>query len=204
MDDSKAQLNKERKGEKSMKNKLKDERGAAMVLVICLMAVVVTLSLVMVFSSSSLAAASQREVSQEQIRLATIDMSKSIGNELMSSTGGLYEYLFNNISLFGQGSWSYYNEDELGHANLDMFKREFEATDANSDIKFTVEIYWRCNEEAFSDESDSRYSNADLVLTVIGESDKGKIQKITETYTAKKRTAVQGGADVEWYAKGTD
>ncbi len=187
-----------------MRKKISNEQGAAMVLVICLMAIVVTLSLVVVFSSSSLAAASQREVKQEQIRLATIDMNKSIGKQLTSSSGELYDYLYQNISLFGQGNWNYYNEDELGHTNIDMFKRSFSATDADNDISYKVEIYWKCNSEAFSDQSDSRYSNADLVLCVTGETKDGIVHKITETYTAKKRTAVQGGADVQWYAKGTD
>lgn len=104
-----------------MRAPLQNRRGASLIIVICVMAVMMTLSLTLLSSAGMLVANSQRGYRQEQVRIAATTLSDAVRDELDGAltildagTGDpeetmLVDYLGEHVKpLVSTGYWEYY------------------------------------------------------------------------------------------------
>ena len=120
---------------------MKKNKGATTIVVICVMAVIMTLSMGLLLSASVLMKTSGRTLASEQCRILAVSFSKELEQELCNpeyryenleqeaadrlaenGTISLWHYVRQNIS---DGSWPYYEESEGGIHGKDSAFREF-------------------------------------------------------------------------------
>lgn len=140
---------------------MKKNKGATTIVVICVMAVIMTLSMGLFLSASVLMKTAGRTLASEQCRILAVSFSEELEQQLcdpsyqyenmeqeaadrISQNGmiSLWHYIRQNIS---DGSWPYYEEEEGGIHGKDSALREFTlkktgTTGEVSDI--TLTIYW--------------------------------------------------------------
>ena len=148
---------------------MKKNKGATTIVVICVMAVIMTLSMGLLLSASVLMKTSGRTLASEQCRILAVSFSKELEQELCdpeyryenleqeaadriseNGTISLWHYVRQNIN---DGSWPYYEESEGGIHGKDSAFREFNlkktgATGEISDI--TLTIYWTRRDQQLS------------------------------------------------------
>ena len=117
---------------------MKKNKGATTIVVICVMAVIMTLSMGLFLSASVLMKTSGRTLASEQCRILAVSFSKELEQELCdpeyryenleqeaadriseNGTISLWHYVRQNIN---DGSWPYYEESEGGIHGKDQFK----------------------------------------------------------------------------------
>ncbi|NLW70861.1 MAG: hypothetical protein GX061_07260 [Eubacteriaceae bacterium] len=189
---------------------LKEKRGEAMILAICIMAMLSAFSLIMTFSASALAAR-QITSAQKQVRKASLEsFQRALSDQLLllpgeQSVGGLYDYLWDNMEVFDKtdvNRWDYYNPEETGHTELDDLTRTFTAQ-GESGMTYQIQIYWTCSNEAMEYGLDSwRYGHVELIMTVSALDSSGQtLEKIKTTYKANVYNEEGVEANVQWYVK---
>lgn len=90
--------------------------GAAMIMVLCMMALVTALSLSLLLTASVVFSSARNEWNREQCRILAISLSQEIETDLKANDDppiGLRAYLKQEIT----AGWPYYNEDERGHTS---------------------------------------------------------------------------------------
>lgn len=140
---------------------MRSNKGATTIVVICIMAVIMTLSMGLFLTASMLIKTSGRTLASEQCRILALSFSRELEAELcseeyryedigqeqaakLSEAEGqtLWHYLRQNIS---DGSWPYYRESEGGIHSSEQAVRSFTlkktgTTGEIADIMLT--IYW--------------------------------------------------------------
>ena len=123
-----------------------NNKGAAMIAVLCIMAVFVTLCLSMLLTSSVLMNNAFSRKYEEQCRVSAVTVSKELEYDLCtdSETTGFYEYIDSHIITSGSSSWPYINTDELGHGDRPNAYKEFtiNGTDTAKTGDVKVKLYW--------------------------------------------------------------
>lgn len=128
--------------------KLKEKSGAAMIAVLCILAIFLTLCLSMLLTASVLMQNANNRMYEEQCRVSAVTMSKELEENLCfpdeGGTAGFYSYIKNNMALSGPSSWPYLNPDELGHGENSGVYRSFELENADTSGTgaVTVKLYW--------------------------------------------------------------
>lgn len=204
----------------------KNEKGDAMITVICIMAVFLALSLAAIFSASSLMSGALKSKAREQCRLGAVTFSELLEKELTWKSDyedqkdperqvyGLRNYLREQM----EGDWRYYNENEAGRKDLDKAKKYF-TVDTGSvpgmdenvgEIK--VAIYWTAEASAFETYKD--YSKAEVAVEVTCEMKEKKQKQIIRTWyrigyeaykpdgTTETKDDWEPGEIQNWEAKG--
>lgn len=171
-----------------------NKKGDAMIMVICIMAIFLALSLAAILSASTLMSGSIKSRTKEQCRLSAITFSKVLEAELTrkndyedrknGSTDSLRSYLRKQM----ESGWTYYNEDELGHSDLKERKKEFDLDSSSfTDLdhpednfgEIHVAVYWTAEAGEFGVYKD--YSSAKIAVEVTC-GKKGQKQKIRTWY----------------------
>lgn len=152
---------------KRHKEILTQNTGATTIIVVCVMAVIMALSLGLFLSASVLMKTSTRTLAGEQCRIMAVSFSEQIERTLTdevyqytdrleeeagraeSLTGiSLWHYIKQNIS---DGSWPYYSETEgsihsYGNAVRSFEMEEMGVTGEVADIELAM--YWTCSAKA--------------------------------------------------------
>ena len=142
-----------------------NRKGAAMILVICIMAVILVFCLSLILSASVLLSNSQQAYAREQCRIWAVSLSEELGNEITqlsfasaveesaADDGSLWFYLKDTV----WNSWPYYNEEEIGHTATEAF-RYFDLEDGSlpggaienlDDVE--ILMYWEGSSSAIVD-----------------------------------------------------
>ena len=139
----------------------RDNAGATTIVVVCVMAVVMALSLGLFLTASVLVRTSGRTLATEQSRILAVSFSEEV-EEMLTTEGSNYEsraqeeagkagnpsgitiwqYVKQNIS---DGSWVYYHAEEGTLHNASNSVREFKLTDsgtAGEIADITLTMYW--------------------------------------------------------------
>lgn len=123
----------------------KRDKGYAMVLVICVLALVTALCLALLLAASLVFSSAQRTGDMERCRIMAVTLSQALDNELTDekytfeneseettskaiNSGKLWFVVKDGINnAFNNGTaWYYYNEDEQGHRGGDNVFRSYE------------------------------------------------------------------------------
>lgn len=169
----------------------KNKKGDAMIMVICIMAIFLALSLAAIFSASSLMSGALKSKTRDQCRLSAVTFSKMLKEEFEWKTD--YEdteknKLRNYIREEMEGGWTYYNEGEAGHTNLEQLKKEFTVNaaaigDMNENAgEMTVSVYWTSDQTSFSPHTYKDFQSAKVVIEVTCKREKQE-QTIRTFYT---------------------
>ena len=150
-------------------NTANSKKGIAMIMVLCVMALIVVLSLTMMLCASILLTSTQTSVAKEQSRIMSVSLSKVLEQELVGKSfdsqsaedaandGSLWFYIKESIN---NGRWPYYNEDERGHTSkyafrtfkLDMAELPEELKDTIDSLEDTeVLMYWESSNDSAID-----------------------------------------------------
>lgn len=128
----------------------KNKKGDAMIMVICIMAIFLALSLAAIFSASSLMSGVMKSKNREQCRLSAVTFSKMLKEEFEWKTdyedttkNKLRNYIREEIE---SGTWAYYNENEPGHRNKDYLEFSVDS-DTIKDLaadagEIRMKVYW--------------------------------------------------------------
>ncbi|PWJ73793.1 UNVERIFIED_CONTAM: hypothetical protein C7383_111129 [Murimonas intestini] len=179
----------------SLKNCCRKDRnkGAAMIVVLCIMAVLMALSLAVLLSASVVMGNAQKAATREQCRLTAITFSEALEEKLTEDyddptfkveNEGIRTYLREAIS---SKQWLYYNEAEAGHNSKKAVTRSFTVENLPSDSAYgdiAVDMYWESDGTVAIDDEELRYSNSILVVVVTC-SYKGQTQKVKSQYALK-------------------
>ena len=140
---------------------MKKNSCATTIIVICVMAVVMTLSLGLFLTASVMTRTAGRTLASEQCRILAVSLSDEIQQEICSRGASykseeqelagkiqakgetsLWHYIRQNIS---DGSWAYYKEDEGAVHDKENATRSFtlQKTGTTGEISdITISIYW--------------------------------------------------------------
>lgn len=122
---------------------MKNNKGATTIVVICVMAVIMTLSMGLFLTASVMIRTSGRTLAAEQSKILAISLSEELEEKLCSANGdALGTYIRKNIS---DGSWPYYQEEEGNlhskeHAIRSFALQKDGMTGEIADV--TISIYW--------------------------------------------------------------
>lgn len=168
-------------------------RGEAMIVVLCIMAVLMALSLAMLLSASVVMGNAQKSFIREQCRLTAITFSEALEEKLTEEyddalfgieNEGLRRFLRDAIST---GQWDYYNEGKAGHNSKKAVTHSYNLNGLDEDSAYgdiKVDMYWEWDEEKAVDKEALKFSNSILSVNVTCEY-KGQTQKIKSQYTLK-------------------
>lgn len=179
------------RSEKRLKNR---NKGEAMIVVLCILAVLMALSLALLLSASVVMGNAQKASIREQCRLTAITFSEALEEKLLedyvdvtyaNENDGIRSYLRSNI---GAG-WDYYNEAEAGHNSKKKVTRSFTLSGdgVGEDSEFgeiTADMYWSWDSSAPVENKELMYDNSMLVVTVTCNY-KGQTQKVKSQYSLK-------------------
>lgn len=171
---------------------MKDQRGTTTIIVICVMAVIMTLSMGLFLTASTMVKTSGRTLASEQCKI----WAESFREELMQQMNGSEEasfgkYIRQNIT---DGSWPYYQETEGDIHDRDHAVREFSLQKdgiAGEIADMMISVYW------LPEISAERVVNPKPYQVVVKITVEIKQQKysITDVYECKN---VVGAADGQW------
>lgn len=190
------------------------KKGEAMIVVLCIMAVLMALSLAMLLSASVVMGNAQKSFIREQCRLTAITFSEAIEEKLTEDyddalfgleNEGLRRYLRDVIST---GQWKYYNEGEAGSSSKKAVTHSFKVQgleNSEGDSPYgdiSVDMYWEWDGTKAVGEGELKYSNSILGVNVTC-SYKGQTQKVKSQYSLKcqyEESVVEGDAKppVSW------
>lgn len=94
-----------------------NQKGAAMIMVLCMMALITALSLSLLLTASVVFSSARNEWDREQCRILAVSLSQELEKDLQSTTGGANSLRACLEEKIKDGSWVYYNEDERGHTS---------------------------------------------------------------------------------------
>ncbi|MEG1427014.1 MAG: hypothetical protein RSC76_04935 [Oscillospiraceae bacterium] len=164
------------------KKRIKSNRGDAMILVLCIMAILITLCLAMLLASSVLMNNVQNKEISEQCRVSAVTIAKELDKGMLESkdTASLYQYLRSNISLTGGGAWPYYNPDEWGHGETAAVYRDMEMTNTQFENtgNIALRMYWTWEHNAMFNKE---YGEIELHLEITAEK-RGQKHTISSQY----------------------
>lgn len=95
--------------------KKRNNRGAAMIAVLCIMAIFLTLCLSMLLTSSVLLQNAQNRLYEEQCKISALSMSQELQREIEDSSSSFYGFLQDAIAVDAAAKWPYLNGGELNH-----------------------------------------------------------------------------------------
>lgn len=178
-------------------NKIKDRKnGSALIGVLCVMCIFATLALSMLFAAYQVLHHSQQIMTKEQCHVLADTFSREVSGEITNAkddTNGLRGYIKTSMEADG---WTYYDEEEDGHAKKDVMKLiETQMSDSELEKKSgTLEIglYWK---KVGGSEA---YENRVLVAEVTAKL-RGEQYQIVNEYRLKP-DSVSEGAQWVWYA----
>ena len=158
----------------SLKNCCRKDRnkGAAMIVVLCIMAVLMALSLAVLLSASVVMGNAQKAATREQCRLTAITFSEALEEKLTED--------------YDDPTFKVENE-EAGHNSKKAVTRSFTVENLPSDSAYgdiAVDMYWESDGTVAIDDEELRYSNSILVVVVTC-SYKGQTQKVKSQYALK-------------------
>lgn len=124
--------------------KVKNNRGAAMIAALCIMAIFVTFCLAMLLASSVLINTAQRKGFEEQCRISAVTMSEELEQALGDESSGFFGYIKQNMQTTGTNTaWPYYNTDELGHGeSFNVYKNLSMSGESTGTGDITAKLYW--------------------------------------------------------------
>lgn len=129
--------------------KIKKNSGAAMIAVLCIMAIFVTLCLAMLLTSSVLLNRAYKTGYQEQCRVSAVTMSKELEQELRDedpAADSFYSSVTTQIQYYLNGtdkSWPYLNTNELGHGVKSGVYKTYTMENPNDETgTINLELYW--------------------------------------------------------------
>ena len=182
----------------------KDNKGATTVIVVCVMAIVMVLSLGLLLSCSVLMKTAGRGLAAEQCRVMAVSLSKQLEEELTNddfNQGGseleatassdqvsVRTYVKKHIS---DGSWSYYSDAEGGVHSADTAIRTFTMRRLGTTgeiANIEISIYWVCGEKKTMPQNL-------VVRTKV--SVKEETAVITDIYDVQSDGSVYGSWDIE-------
>ena len=96
--------------------KLRERSGAAMIAVLCILAIFLTLCLSMLLTASVLMQNAENRRYEEQCRISAVTMSKELERALCTPSEedkntGIYKYIQENLKTNSASSWPYLNSD---------------------------------------------------------------------------------------------
>lgn len=168
-------------------------KGVAMIVVLCIMAVLMALSLAIILSASVVMGNAQKAAIREQCRLTAITFSEALEEKLTEDyddptykleNEGIRTYLREAIS---SNEWLYYNEAEAGHSSKKAVTRSFSVDGLPEDSAYgdiTVDMYWESDGTIAIEDEELKYSNSILAVAVTC-SYKGQTQKVKSQYALK-------------------
>lgn len=133
---------------KLKKGNVFNNRGAAMIAALCIMAIFVTLCLSMLLTSSVLMHKAQNRLYEEQCKISAVSMSKELEYDLCSDkTSDFYAYITREIDIENWANWPYLNTDELNHGEQSpKIYRDYTVSDgtdiSGSTGEVTARMYW--------------------------------------------------------------
>lgn len=182
-----------------------NNKGVAMIIVLCVMAVFMALSLALLLGASTVAGTAKKAAVSERCKAAAVTFSKMIGAELTdesNSNSSFRDYLKHEIT---GDDWQCYDETNP-NSSISAVTRDFRISvedDASAvsvagkingyDLK--VQMYWEAEKELLetriSANPDTAYHGISLVIVAVGS--KGK-----ESYTISTRYNLICEADGKW------
>lgn len=120
----------------------KDQKGTTTILVICVMAVIMALSMGLFLTAASMTKTSGRTLASEQCRILAETFCQEIMEEGSDAENSLFSYVSQHVF---DGSWPYYRQEEGGihdkeHAVRDFCLQKGETVGEIADI--TITVYW--------------------------------------------------------------
>lgn len=168
--------------------KAMNNKGAAMIAVLCLMAIFLTLCLSMLLTSSVLIHQSQQRFSEEQCKVSAVTFSKELEYDLCNdSTSSIYAFMQRNIDINNWSRWPYFNPDELNHGDQSPGVYRTFTSDTTGDTTagaLSVLLYW---EYTMGGSLSDIYLHVDVTA-----------QKGGERYTVKAVYNVQEDEHNQW------
>lgn len=183
------------------KEKNSSNRGAAMIMVLCIMSIFIMLSLGLLLGASTVIGSARKAAVSEQCRVAAVSFSKMITEELTDEGSQTMEdYLRQEIS---EGNWNPYDttksdsgpETSKNSNQSESFTRDFQISNQRNAIAeetggygITVSMYWKMPPEnmgqVITKQSERDYDGATLVIIVICKKD-NESYKIKTNYNLK-------------------
>lgn len=176
---------------------LKNEnKGAAMLMVLCVLCIFLTLGLSMIFMSFQVLSNAQQVTTKEQAKITAVTFNKSLQKEITDDSGtasfetgkppaNIREYVYDQIENKG---WKYYNSEESGHEKTETFRTLHVNIAPTNYTKNTgtveTTMYWES-------EKDSDFNDANLVTIV-----KGTFRN--QSYSVKTQYEVQKKSEKNW------
>lgn len=181
------------------------KKGYAMIMVICVMALLLVLSLAVLLAASTALTSAQKRLSAEQCRSLAISLSEEYEKQLagpeysfeseaaenaatLNSPGTAKPFWFYLKESMTSGDWPYFNDDEQGHAAGDAYRTfHFDAAsvpesaknDWNKTGQTDMQIFWKSNRDAMeSGDYNATPLTVKVTCTVNGQS-----CTITSVYT---------------------
>lgn len=133
-------------------NLKKDERGAAMIIVMCILAVFFALSLSLLLASSTLVSVARNGVTGSRCKIEAVTFSDRVGEDLADETSELNAYVKQKIT----GGWAAHTEKEFEQSKADGGS----AADCTLNLKMQWHEPERPVSGAFS------YNDSRLIVTV--------------------------------------
>lgn len=174
----------------------KKNKGAAMIAVLCIMAIFVTLCLAMLLTASILLSRANKTAYQEQCRVYAVTMSKELEKALCNNTDGdsdFYTMVTDRIKGNMNGTlnnWPYLNTNEFGHSESWGVYLSYKLNAADSKEDVSVRLYWES--EYGADVGDIRL-HVEVTAALSGEQ-----HTVNTVYSAGKVPADTGSAE-KWY-----
>lgn len=134
----------------------REQNGAAMVIVLCVIAVLLALAVSILLAASSALNVAKNNVTQEQCKVMATTFSNVVDDAMEDPQGQLCQYLKNSIS---GGSWA--SSDSSYHAKtFDLDNTYFDTS---------LEIYWEEPSGGLSSRADNtvNYSGVQVYIDVI-------------------------------------
>ncbi|RZT02298.1 hypothetical protein [Cuneatibacter caecimuris] len=170
-------------------------RGDAMVVVLCIFAVLLALAVSLLLAASTMTGAARRAAVSERCRTAAVSFSKLLEEDMIQKEGSLpmiQAYLREQIP---SGNWTCY--DESTGSDVSRYVRKLVVSDGSKTLgafmegyEVTAEMYWKADraalEQLIKDMADSThpenaYEGISLILTV--QAARGKeIFRVQTTY----------------------
>lgn len=200
---------------KNINKALKNEKGFASILAVCLLVLFTALGLACLLSASALVKNTQQMYSREQAKIYVVTFSQNIEREMMkidnilvdNSGSELSDYLFDNMSVFdgvntgsSTNTWSFYDESSNWGTEsvLKEAIRTFKCTTESENIPETeIDVYWESNSAAMNDSE-----NIDTKLETVRLNVIVRCTYNNESYSEKVTYSVtSGGGSARWYTQ---
>lgn len=199
-----------RRNKGNRRRKAGDTSGAAMIIVLCILAIFLALSVSILLAGSVALNTARNNITYEQGKIQAVTLSDLIVNDMKSTasipegdTLGIQSFLKQKI----KGGWTSYDPDgdEAGNSAAVCTYKIETGNSEGREYPITLEMYWQENPQNADAEGELKYDGASVWITVKSEMRSPGYEVQCEfALSVMEAASASGGYEWSWTYKGRE